>query len=263
MILGQFSNQIPNRVFLKVPSDRKDWISFIKTLDKWWWHPNDLVWSIPRNAETAKRCKDFWGTELRIDRTHAINLSEKPARTEVQPKEPYLSAVVNGRITLHKHPQKSDWLLLNLPQSMLESHLGKVKNIHNRRWNANCLAWEVPYTQLTVRFIRQYLNEVTHWTFIPDDNLPERLDAVGPKPQVANEMFIPARYEAAVQALEQTLMLKRYSWRTIKSYKNCFRLFIRHYDEIKPSEISRKQIDAYVFGLIKSATSANRTKTRF
>jgi integrase/recombinase XerD len=40
-------------------------------------------------------------------------------------------------------------------------------------------------------------------------------------------------------------------WRTIKSYKNCSWLFIRHYDEIKPSEISRKQIDAYVFGLIK------------
>lgn len=46
-------------------------------------------------------------------------------------------------------------------------------------------------------------------------------------------------------------MLKRYSWRTIKAYKNCFRQFIRHYDDLKPSQITRKQIDAYVFGLIK------------
>jgi integrase/recombinase XerD len=251
MILGQFSNQIPNRVFLKVPHDRKDWISFIKTLDKWWWHPKEQVWSIPRNVETAKKCKAYWGAELSIDRTQEIQFNGKPKIENNQSKEPSFPAVVSEKITLLKHPQKADWLLLNLPQSMLESHLEKVKNIHNRRWNANNLAWEVPYTQLTLRFIRQYLNDVVHWTFSPGHNLPERLDASEPRPQVAKEMFIPARYEAAVQALEQTLMLKRYSWRTIKSYKNCFRQFIRHYDVVKPSEISRKQIDAYIYGLIK------------
>jgi len=55
------------------------------------------------------------------------------------------------------------------------------------------------------------------------------------------DKVIPARFEAAVVALEQTLMLKRYSWRTVKAYKNCFRQFIRHYDQIKPSQITRQQ----------------------
>lgn len=31
----------------------------------------------------------------------------------------------------------------------------------------------------------------------------------------------------AVTALEECLLLKRYSWRTIKSYKNCLRSFIK------------------------------------
>jgi hypothetical protein len=61
----------------------------------------------------------------------------------------------------------------------------------------------------------------------------------------------PVRYEQAVTALEQYLMLKRYSWRTIMVYKNCFRQFIWHYDDFKPSQLTRKQIDAYVAGLIK------------
>ncbi|MBK8555464.1 MAG: tyrosine-type recombinase/integrase [Lewinellaceae bacterium] len=47
-------------------------------------------------------------------------------------------------------------------------------------------------------------------------------------------------------------MLKRYSWRTVKAYKNCFRQFIRYYDDIKPSLITRQQIDAYIFHLIKA-----------
>jgi len=62
---------------------------------------------------------------------------------------------------------------------------------------------------------------------------------------------IPAKYEAAVVALEQVLMLKRYSWRTVKAYKNCFRQFIRHYDDIRPREITRKQINDYLTVLIR------------
>ena len=37
----------------------------------------------------------------------------------------------------------------------------------------------------------------------------------------------------------------------MKAYKNCFRQFIRHYDEIKPSQLTRKHIDDYVLGLIR------------
>ena len=44
-------------------------------------------------------------------------------------------------------------------------------------------------------------------------------------------------------------MLRRYSWRTVKAYNNCFRQAIRHDADIKPGHITRRQIDAYVFGL--------------
>ena len=61
-----------------------------------------------------------------------------------------------------------------------------------------------------------------------------------------------ARYEAEVVKLEQVLLLKRYSWRTLKTYLNCFRKFIRHYDRIDPKEITRQQIDAYIVHLINT-----------
>lgn len=249
-VVCRFTPQIPNRVFLEVPKNRKDWVDFIKSLNKWWWHPEEKVWSVPRTPETSKRCKAFFGEALVIDRNHEISI-ELVRKTAEKSQRLELLKTLPDKITLHKHPQKSDWLLLHLPQTLVESHLANVKNIHGRRWNADWFAWEVPYTQLTIRFVKQYLSGMVNWTFTPDDNLPERLPATEPRAKAYKETIIPAKYEPAVTALEQTLMLKRYSWRTIKSYKNCFRQFIRHYDDIKPSQITRKQIDAYVFGLIK------------
>ena len=69
--------------------------------------------------------------------------------------------------------------------------------------------------------------------------------------RIQKPSYTPARYEAAVVALEECLLLKRYSWRTIKSYKNCFRQFIRYYDEVKPSQITPHQINHYLLQQIK------------
>ncbi|MBV6441585.1 MAG: hypothetical protein EPGJADBJ_03271 [Saprospiraceae bacterium] len=112
-----------------------------------------------------------------------------------------------------------------------------ICHIHGRRWNPEQKTWDVPYTKLTLRFLEKHFDaRLIQWNFTPSEDVPERLpepEKTYPKP----EKVIPAKYEAAVTALEQVLLLKRYSWRTIKNYKNCFRQFIRHYDDIKPSQI--------------------------
>ena len=106
---------------------------------------------------------------------------------------------------------------------------------------------------LTLRFLRQYFDDVLRWDFVPDENVPERLEAeeATPVQQWRPQQNKPARYEAAVTALEQCLTLKRYSWRTVKSYKNSLRNFIRFYDDTKPSQLTRKQINDYIHHLVK------------
>jgi integrase/recombinase XerD len=90
-----------------------------------------------------------------------------------------------------------------------------------------------------------------HWTYQPDlEKLPERLETQ-PMPQFLGKEGPKAKYEAAVVGLEEHLNIIRYSWRTIKAYKNCFRSFIMHYNESKPSDLSRKQIDQYLLWCIK------------
>jgi site-specific recombinase XerD len=109
----------------------------------------------------------------------------------------------------------------------------------------------VPYTKITLRFPEKYFPGMLDWTFEPAADIPERLEEKPSQPKQPKSPVPSARYEDAVTALEQCLMLKRYSWRTAKAYKNCFRQFIRHYDEIKPSQLTRKHIDDYVAGLIR------------
>lgn len=153
-------------------------------------------------------------------------------------------------ITLTTHPDDQRKMCIFLPKPMAPDYLPIVKNIHARRWNPDRVAWEAPLTKVTVRFIEKYLPGVVRWTFTPGADLPERFEVTMPKRQM--KPFAPARYETAVTALEQALMLKRYSHNTIKTYLKAFRQFIRFYDNIKPSQVSRTQIDAFIAHQIKT-----------
>ena len=197
-------------------------------------------------------------------------INEQHARTSIQEVEQTATtlpaAISKGRLPANPNPHifrteralsvgqcpnSTDYLSLHLPFDLVPQYLPMVKNIHGRRWNSEQKVWEVPYTKLTLRFFDQYFPaKLVQWNFQPTEDIPERLQEPE-KPQRVPKKAILARYEAAVVALEQVLTLKRYSWRTVKSYKNCFRQFIRHYDHVKPSQITRQQINDYLTILIR------------
>lgn len=156
------------------------------------------------------------------------------------------------KIILSLHPERSNIVRVHLPKPLLSTHLSIVKNIHGRRWNPKCKAWEVPLTKITVRFVEKYLKGVAEWTFAPSVDLPERIEEARPEKNRRQNTVIPARFETEVTKLEQTLLLRRYSWRTIKTYQSCFRNFLKYYDNKEPKQISRSDIDRYVTHLIKT-----------
>jgi integrase/recombinase XerD len=167
----------------------------------------------------------------------------------LRPEPPILRP--EGQIGISPSPTSPQHLALHLPRPLAPEYLSAIKNIHGRRWNPEQMVWELPYTRLTLRFIDKYLPaHLLTWAFKPSDDIPERL----PEPERAYQKpspVVPARFEAAVVALEQCLLLKRYSWRTAKAYKNCFRQFIKHYDDIKPSQITRQQINEYLTLMVR------------
>lgn len=206
----------------------------MKRIPRAFYRPERKQWIAPKDRRVWQALKDVFGSENII--------------IERAPAAPSDSG---GRLRLALIPEAPDWLSLYLPEELIAEYVATVKNIHGRRWDPERKEWLLPYTLLTIRFLRKYFPGKIDWTFDPATDRPERLPETGTPYAGVKREPPAAKYEAAVTALEQCLMLKRYSWRTIKAYKNCFRQFIRHYDDIKPSQLTRKQIDAYVAGLIK------------
>jgi integrase/recombinase XerD len=155
---------------------------------------------------------------------------------------------------LYESPHDTNVVWLHLPVLLVDQYLAIVKNIHGRKWNPNEQLWELPYTAVTFRFLDKYFGDKIKINFSPKKELPERFEEPprGEFPRNGVQTaYIPAKYEAAITALEQALTLKNYAYRTIKSYKNCFRAFIKHYNELKPSTLTRRQIDAYLYYMRK------------
>lgn len=204
----------------------------IKRIGDCQWHPDRKAWSVPDTPENRLKIK-------------AIHTMPPPDKVQLKGS--------GVQMSIRSHTESPQWLCLDLPLALMSEHLQTVKNIHGRRWNQRWMWWELPYTQLTLRFLRKYFDGVLRWDFVPDEGVPERLEAEPEyKSYPARKETQPsARYEAAVTALEQCLMLKRYSRRTIKSYKNALHSFIRYYDDTKPSQLTRKQINAYIHHLIQ------------
>jgi integrase/recombinase XerD len=233
-----------NHVFVAIPPYRKDWQTFIKSLPNHYWLSTEKVWQLPKNNDISKRFSDFFGKNLYIDNAHPVG--QKVSSLSNLNSLKNQNSVKLDKITIHRHPSDVNYIMLHLPIVFLKSHLEIVKNIQGRKWQKDLTMWVLPYTQITIRFLDKYLKDLVEWTFIAHENLPERLENQNIiTPQYEGKESIKARYENAIVAFEQALLLKRYSHRTIKLYKSQLRSLFLQYDDTKPSQITRSQIDNY------------------
>lgn len=217
------------------------------------WSAVHRCWHVPKTPDNWSQLKALFG-EIQVVPAPAPEMRPDTPPLSPPPKmpaSPLAERYAADKITLLPLPDSKDFMGLHLPVNLVPTHLATVKNIHGRRWDAEMKVWRIPYTKLTLRFLEKYFPDILDWTLQPAEDIPERLEQTPQQTHPAKATVTPAKYEEAVTALDQCLTLKRYSWRTVKAYKNCFRQFIRHYDDIKPSQLTRKQIDDYVVGLIR------------
>lgn len=149
------------------------------------WNPELKHWHIPYDKSTWQVFTEaFRGFEIMKEvLQHTVETQPHPQLVEAVEK-PITSSKI---IVLSMIPFVPQWLQLDLPGEMIQSHLAIVKNIHGRRWNQRRGYWEVPYTKLTFRFLEQYLKGFYQLNFQPHDNIPERVEL--PKQQYNMYLF--------------------------------------------------------------------------
>jgi integrase/recombinase XerD len=246
---------LEGRIFYKIDRSRIEQRAAIRRITDCRWHPESKIWSVPDTPENRQQIREIH--QMPPIEQIGVHMLEKrqdqSARIPYPTSAPIYTPQKGPQLSIRLHPYEAQYLCIDLPIALMSMHLQTIKNIHGRRWNQRWMFWEIPYTRLTLRFLHKYFDNVLRWDFVPDENVPERLPEQSPAAPTQRpvQQVKPARYEAAVTALEACLTLKRYSWRTIKSYKNALRSFIKFYDDTKPSLLTRKQINAYIYHLVK------------
>jgi site-specific recombinase XerD len=193
------------------------------------WHAESQCWHMPYHAPVWQRVRAL---------LHELSI----------PLQKSTSGPLPPRITLTLIENDPLYIALHLPQKLVGQYLNTIHNIHGRRWNPNHKIWEIPYTHTSLRFLERYLPaETLHWTFQPREDIPQNLPIPPnrPHPPKTKTRQNP-KYECAITAFEQELLLRRYRWRTIKTYKNALRQFLLYYDHFKPSQLTVEQIKHYI-----------------
>jgi integrase/recombinase XerD len=271
------------RICIKVEGFDAAFVTLVKSIPRCFFDGTLRMWHMPYTPEHWAKLKEvFNGHEIKIDVTELQGAIPPPLVTaEQKPKiEVFALATVHSTeqktvpmesvkppelpatkpeqnsamISVVPDPSSSDFIYLICPRAHTEKYVPIIRNIHGRKWDSDRFAWQLPNTRLSIRAIETLLpKELVDWRFQPDlERLPENTVTEVESWKVhQNKPEKRAKYEEAVTAMEQKMILARYSHRTIKSYKSALRTFIMHYDDQKPSQLTRKQIDDYILMLIK------------
>lgn len=142
-----------------------------------------------------------------------------------------------------------------------QSLIDKIKQLHGRRWCPIHKCWHFPYNASQWRHFKLLFADVPYelnegkvipalTTFVKKDtaNLSQKSNKELPK------------YYQAINDLEQQLRLKRYSYHTVKSYKNHFKAFLWYHNETPPKELSIEHIRQYLLEIIKEKNISESTQ---
>jgi integrase/recombinase XerD len=133
-----------------------------------------------------------------------------------------------------------------------------IKRIPGRSYSYDDTCWKVPLNQESLLELQDFFKEQLILTFIPPDNLPEKWVPAQKFPvqkPIISKLNDVQR--VAVTALEEKLILESKLHRTIKSYKNHLAGLFAHYPDVKPSQISTKQIQSFIIYRRKEGKLAN------
>lgn len=240
--IHDFTSQEEKRIGITMPFDDA-LIALVKQIKGARWSSFGKCWHIPYHKLAWEQFTQLF---KEIAYEVAPNITKEKEENGVE-----------NTVKVYSHPTNIHYLRLQLPLSY-QSFLPIVKNIHGRHYDMDSKCWDVPYTKLTLRFLDTYLVGLYTLQFVPKSDIPENLmpncfiTKHKPKHLLSKDIskaersYPVAKYESAVILLEEELRLKRYSFRTIKTYKNAFRLFLIHYDDIQPEDITEIQIRAYL-----------------
>lgn len=154
-----------------------------------------------------------------------------------------------------------------LKQHEVERELLK-KEIPGRKWDAEKKYWTIPYTRDTLNKVDEVFKGRYCLEFKIRPDIPDVYDGPFYFPNSKRKKTIkppniePIKYAKAIDAVEQDLILRRYSYTTIKSYKMHLRQLFWFYNDKRPSQITLKEIKHFLYHRITKENISESTQNQ-
>lgn len=169
------------------------------------------------------------------------------------------------RIVINYQKHNPQRLKVIIPKCLMDK-LIYIKQIPGRQWNYTDKTWSIPYVKTSISYLDRHLGDLVKWNFTISDDIPLRYkegEVRKRKPSNIKPLVTLSPIgTAALVELEKRLLLKRYSPRTITSYKCCFRAFLYHYKDKDPKEISSEEIEGYMINMIQFRKISESTQNQ-
>ena len=117
----------------------------------------------------------------------------------------------------------------------------------------------MPYVQETMDQLKNYFGKLVDLKFEIRNDLPSKWVNLSATVKTTKEDKLNEFQQRALVAFEETMLLERKAWRTIKKYKSELRALMLFYPRIKPSQISEYQIKQYLIYKIKERKISRNT----
>ncbi len=217
------------RFYIRMPF-QKDRTGTIKALRGSYWHTRQQCWVVYASKENLQAIhKEFmiWDKEEYERLYELIAIQESPRIVE-----------------LYKTPQFPDHFVVKPRGFRID--LSYLKEIPGRKYEATYKRWIIPYDKRLLNRIEEYyLNaNVKVINRIPQTAAKAFEKAIPSLPEKVKYMlskFQPGQRKVLEQ-YANTLMVQKYSWRTIKSYIGKFAKFLSYFKDCNPEELTEMDV---------------------
>lgn len=266
MIIVQLINHYEERRIRVDAKNEYDFSFKIRKIKGRRWSKTKVCWHIPYDKKAYNELQTLFGKQN-------IKVVAPTIQTKQVVSKPKSVKIIEPEYVIYKKEDRdykqiigekaivnqieSNKLAVFIPRNRA-NWVEIVRQIRGRIWRGIDRSWEVPLYQDTIDQLNQIKH--IHYNFEIPNDLPDAPNVLSsPKP---SKYTLNQYQQRAISALEEKLTLERKSWRTIKSYRTHLKHLFLFYPNLKPSQITNKQIQKYILHKIKNDKIAETTQNQ-
>ncbi|MFK7906886.1 MAG: tyrosine-type recombinase/integrase [Chitinophagales bacterium] len=275
VIVSPLQHRGEKRIKVVLPYEQ-EYISKIKQIGGRKWSQTHGCWHLPYHKTAWRELQMVFGDLLEVEKIVTENpivdrISTPPTEASIVAKPliirpgEFLNLPKSNAQKLQILEQTSfpRRLLVLIPHER-QDWVKAIKTVVGRMWHPEQKFWTVPYTKDTLTKLHDLFGKELELSFNPKATIPNIYIAPPkkekPKAKKKAKEKLLLKHPEALVALEQKLMLKRYSFATIRSYKSHFSFFLLQYNDTKPEDISEQQIIEYILLQIEERKISESTQ---